>query len=328
MQQARNLKKTLEKLKKPILISFHSVADPDAIASGIALQQLLKSKNPDLKQISLNSQSKKIIKELEIKIEKLSQIEKYNSVILVDVSDPEMLESFEEKFKRFALKKKLVTIDHHETLKKIKHSQNFFSQSTSCSEIIYSLYKEKNLKPSKTTSFLLLLGLISDTNYFKEATPDTFQAAYELLKNSGKNYFQALQLLKQCGTDEEAKSVIKAMKSAIVENGVSTCKAETHRTQCASILSTLTPIAIAMGNGKISVVQNTSCSNLNVGELVKKCAKKFHGNSWGHENIGGCEVQNTERAVEWLKKELKQERLQSQESSQATPSRKNGLQGK
>ncbi len=324
MPQTRNLEKTLEKLKKPVLISFHSVADPDAIASGIALKQLL-SKNSELKQISLNTQSKKILKELEIKIEKLEQIEKYNSVILVDVSDPEMLGSFKEKFERFALKKTLVTIDHHETLKKIKNSQNYFNQSTSCSEIIYSLYKKKNLKPSKTTSFLLLLGLISDTNYFKEANPSTFQTASELLKNSGKNYFQALQSLKQCGTDEEAKNIIKAIKNTVVEDGVSTSKAETHRTQCASILSNLTPIAITQGNGKISIVQNTSCSNLNVGELVKKCAKKFHGNSWGHENIGGCEVQNTEKAVEWLKKKLKQERLQSQASSQATPSRKNDL---
>jgi nanoRNase/pAp phosphatase (c-di-AMP/oligoRNAs hydrolase) len=323
MPLTRKLEETLEKLEKPVLISFHAVADADAIASGVALQQLIKPR-ADLKYISLNTQSKKILKELKIKIEKLDRIEKYNSIILVDVSDPEMLAGFKNQFEQFALKKKLVTIDHHETFKKIKKSLNYYSNATSCSEIIYSLYKKKNIKPSQTACFLMLLGLISDTDYFKEATPLTFQNASELLKNSGGNYFQALKTLKQCASDKQAENIIKALKKTIIENGVSITKTETHRTQCASILSNLTPLAIVQSKGRISMVQNTSCSNLNIGELAKKCALKFHGVSWGHENIGGCEVQDTEKAVEWLKKQLKRERLQSQNSSRATPSMRTG----
>lgn len=302
----QNLEKRLYKLETPILISFHAVADVDAIASGIALQELLKPKHPDLKYISLNTQSKKILKEMNRRIEKLESVDNYKSIVLVDVSDPEMLGVFQEDIKRFSKNKKLITIDHHETLKKIKNSENFLQYRTSCGEIIYDLYKKKHVKVSKQASFLLLLGILMDTHYFREADAETFKNAGELLTLSGRNYSDALHALKECGGEEHARNIIKTIKTTVVENGIAIAKAKTNRTQTASILSEITPIAIVEDGNKISVVQNSSCADFNIGMIMKECAKRFGGNSWGHENIGGCEVPSTEKAVLWLRQKLKQ----------------------
>jgi hypothetical protein len=145
-----------------------------------------------------------------------------------------------------------------------------------------------------------------DTHYFREADSETFKNAGELLKLSGESYSKALQSLKECASEEKAKNLIESLKNTVIESGIAITKAKNYRTQCASILSEITLLAIAYDEKKITIIQNSSCLNLNIGNIMKECAKKFNGNSWGHENIGGCEAENTEKAVQWLKQRLKQ----------------------
>ncbi len=321
MHPILNLEKKLSKLKEPLLISFHDIADADAIASGLALKEFLKSKKPDLKCISLNSQARMILEKNKIHIPVVEGIEKYNSIVLVDVSDPEMLGSFKDRIEKFAKSKTLVTIDHHETLKKIKNASNFNYHATSCSEIINGLFKKTGRKPSKKTSLLLLLGIISDTHYFREAGVETFKNAGELLANSEVSYSKAIGMLKECKGKEHSENILDKIKTAFLKNGVAIAKADTNRTEVASILSEIAPIGIAVGNGRITIVQNSACSKLNVGTILKECAARFNGNGWGHENIGGCEIKDVEAALAWIMEKLESERLQSQGSSRATPSR-------
>ncbi|NYZ75042.1 hypothetical protein H0O03_02140, partial [Candidatus Micrarchaeota archaeon] len=116
----RKLLADLLRLKGRTLISFHSLADVDAVASAYGLATLLPKaviRAPD----KPNSPSRRLLEALGAEVSVLGEgeLSGFDNCVLVDVSSAELLAGFGKAFRNFAKRKKLVCIDHHLHSKKI-----------------------------------------------------------------------------------------------------------------------------------------------------------------------------------------------------------------
>ncbi|MBN2015666.1 DHH family phosphoesterase [Candidatus Dojkabacteria bacterium] len=173
------------------------VSDPDedAIASGLAMEEVLEQlgKNVklytsyDVEDYSYLPRSEKYIHQ-DIASVDLSIFE---CLIFLDCASPERVLLPHARIEEFKLPDNVfvINIDHHET-KEPFGDLNYISTSlSSSSEGIYDIFKDKvKLTPSLSTN--LLAAIIGDTDCFKHTaitTPKTLRIAADLIENNAKH---------------------------------------------------------------------------------------------------------------------------------------------
>ena len=198
-EEEMNLKALLEQ-KHHILILGHQNADPDAICSMIAFQNLYNQLNPvgdaDYAADDVSRLSLQVLDVLHpgITIPDRAGTD-YDLYVLLDTNSRFQLGENLQSIP--AIPEDTLVIDHHEPNPDIdelaRHTIVKHECSSAC-EIIAGLYKELSLPIPEEIANLLLTGLLFDTRRFFYADPDTFKTALALIE-AGADYNQCVRAL-------------------------------------------------------------------------------------------------------------------------------------
>ena len=162
-----------------IAIVTHESPDGDAIGSSTAMYLALKKLNKKVDLIIKEYSSVfNVVKVLKESIRKPRNIN-YDLVIVVDSANAQRLNEID------ILKnaKKIINIDHH-------ISNNLFGtynivegKSPACCQILINIFKDLNIEIDKEIATSLLVGIITDTNGFRNQSTnkETFLAAAKIL---------------------------------------------------------------------------------------------------------------------------------------------------
>ncbi len=305
---------------KRIVISFHQNGDPDAVASAIALREILKQKYNCQVSIIFDSVSKistTLLEEVKLKLEDLCDFKnEYDYIILVDTNNPVQLGETGLNL----VKDRVVLIDHH-----LPHSEIAeFSAAhlikpdyPATSQIIFELSECFNANLSYASKFLLLAGIIYDSRCFNLINTNTFLAAYKLVK-TGLDYDKVLFLLNPLKDRSEKIARLKAVKRMdLYEAGewiIAISKLGSFEASASR--------AIIQLGADLAIVANIDKDNVRISgrastEFVKKTginlAKDLmepigpiiKGQGGGHSSAAGCNgVVNGEEALEKIKEIL------------------------
>jgi len=205
-------------LNKINLISIisHQLSDVDAYCSSIALSEFLKNLNSSLDvEISAfqgyNVLGKQIQKKFNHKIVEKPHFDNSDLIFILDTGNASQLGCWLNDIKNSNAKK--ISIDHHplsSSMLNLVDDSFTFEKFSSTSEIIFNLFKSKNLKPSKKISQAILLGIQCDTQNLKLAKIFTLENIIELV-----NLGASLEYLSLTFSQKRDRSeIIARLKSA------------------------------------------------------------------------------------------------------------------
>lgn len=106
---------------------------------------------------------------------------KFDCLVALDCAD---LKRTGRVYKLNSNNKPVLNIDHHISNQIFGDVNWVNAQASSCSEMIYQLYKQLRLRLDKDTALVLYTGIMTDTGSFRysNTSSSTFQAAAELLQ--------------------------------------------------------------------------------------------------------------------------------------------------
>ena len=170
---------------KLIILLCHHNADPDSIGSAFALKGLLNRLKPKLRiEIGVpggpSRLSTIIMNHLKIEINENPHFEEVGLFVLLDTNTIQQLNSWRTKIKTGI---PLVMIDHHSPHQETENISTLSivdEKASSTCVIIYRLFKEINIEPSKAEAKALFLGIAFDTRHFILATSETLRIIADL----------------------------------------------------------------------------------------------------------------------------------------------------
>ncbi|MEM2914328.1 MAG: bifunctional oligoribonuclease/PAP phosphatase NrnA [Candidatus Bathyarchaeia archaeon] len=186
---------------KSILLLCHQNADPDAICSSYAFSQMLKRLHPQMNVVIASpkgiSRLSKFLSEYFVMdiTEKEPQFKNFDVIIMFDTNTIQQLGDWSIYLKKISVP--FIVIDHHAShpeTEKIATLCISDENSSSTCEIIYSFFKELNIKPSRKEAEALFLGIAFDTKHFTLANSSTFKIIAELTE-AGFNTREALSMM-------------------------------------------------------------------------------------------------------------------------------------
>jgi len=204
---------------KLVVLLCHHNADPDAICSAYGFASLLKRVKPEyVVEIGaaqgVSRLSKHLLKFLPIEVKAQPNVEKADAIVLLDTNTIQQLDGFAERVK--SSKAPIIVIDHHaahpETQRTAKLCITNEEASSTC-EIVYSFFKELDVKPSADEAKALFLGIAFDTRHFVLANSSTLKTIAELI-DAGANAQETLGLLALPMHFSERVARLKACKRA------------------------------------------------------------------------------------------------------------------
>ncbi|MEM3442009.1 MAG: DHH family phosphoesterase, partial [Candidatus Bathyarchaeia archaeon] len=202
-----------------VLLLCHHNADPDAICSAYAFQGLLSKVKPSvLVEIGagqgISRLSKHILKRLPINVNLQPNVEKAETIVLLDTNTIQQLDSLSEKVAKTTVP--IIVIDHHaahpETERIAKLCITDEKASSTC-EIVYNFYKQFDIKPDLNAAKALFLGITFDTRHFVLANSSTFKTI-AALSDIGVNPQEELATLALPMDFSERVARIKASRRA------------------------------------------------------------------------------------------------------------------
>jgi nanoRNase/pAp phosphatase (c-di-AMP/oligoRNAs hydrolase) len=169
-----------------VLLLCHHNADPDAICSAYAFQSLLTKCRPNITvEIGtgqgISRLSKHILKRIPITVKLQPDVKNADAIVLLDTNTIQQLGQLAEHITKTAAP--IIVIDHHvahpqtEQIAKICITNE---EASSTCEMVYSFYKQLNIKPGLNEAKALFLGITFDTRHFVLANSSTFKTISEL----------------------------------------------------------------------------------------------------------------------------------------------------
>ena len=179
-------KEILKQIKKynTIVIARHVGADPDALASQIALKDIIVNNFP-LKKVYVVGMPASRFKYLGT-LDKLTDEMYENSLLIVtDTPDKKRVDGVDTT--RFS---KTIKIDHHPFVEKYCDIECINDKASSASQIIIDFAFSMKLKITKEAAEKLYIGIVADTNrfLFSYTTPNTFDLVSKLIKETDINF--------------------------------------------------------------------------------------------------------------------------------------------
>jgi phosphoesterase RecJ-like protein len=184
-----SLKKVVECVRKNkiFLITSHKNLEGDALGSELAFYRLLRAK--DKKAVIINDDDLPYGYEFLPGVKGIVKYKgslkglKFDCLAVLDCSD---LSRSGEVAKINIDKKPVLNIDHHISNLRFGDIKWVDPKASSCSEMIYRLYKELRVPLDKISATYLYAGILTDTGSFKytNTTSFTHQAVSELLRHN------------------------------------------------------------------------------------------------------------------------------------------------
>lgn len=182
----KSYKEILKQIKKynTIVIARHVGADPDALASQIALKDIIVNNFP-LKKVYVVGMPASRFKYLGT-LDKLTDEMYENSLLIVtDTPDKKRVDGVDTT--RFS---KTIKIDHHPFVEKYCDIECINDKASSASQIIIDFAFSMKFKITKEAAEKLYIGIVADTNrfLFSYTTPNTFDLVSKLIKETDINF--------------------------------------------------------------------------------------------------------------------------------------------
>jgi len=294
-----------ERNTKHVVLLCHINADPDAVCAAFTLSRLIQRLRPSLTLEIAAAQgpsrlSKYIMRSIPAKLTAEPQIESAEAIVLLDTNTIQQLGDWSERVK--ASKAALVVIDHHashpETERLATLNVADEKVSSTC-EIVYRLFEEAEVKPTKEEAKALFLGIAFDTRHFVLANSTTFKAVADLI-DIGVNTEEALSLLSLPMDPSERIARLKASKRTkllkinnwlIAFSHVSAYQASAAR----ALIALGAHVAVVAGqrNEKIQISMRSSRdfyekTGAHLGrDIAKPLGEYLHGMGGGHSVSAG-----------------------------------------
>ncbi|WP_456418679.1 DHH family phosphoesterase [Methanocaldococcus infernus] len=279
-------------------ILCHHNADPDAIASAMALKYLINKYNPNadckIYADSISKVSKNVLNEINEAIFVESYPKLSDTVFIVDTSSINQLKVNEEELK----KREVILIDHHKRTDLADMCKlAIIKEYPSTSEILVDIFRELNIYPSKPVRIALLCGIVYDTKHLKLANAQTFERISYLLKDISFN--KILGMLNLESDYSKRTAHLKACSRMVLKEfdglNIALSHVSSHEASCAKTLVSIGAdlafvVAVRKKEGEIRVsarCRKNVSRYIHLGELMEKIAKKLNGSGGGHSEAGG-----------------------------------------
>ncbi|MFH0817410.1 MAG: DHH family phosphoesterase [Candidatus Micrarchaeota archaeon] len=284
---------------KRVIITFHSLADVDAVGSAFALKSFFSNAKvvaPD----TVNSHAKKLMKLLGLKLDEFDP--SHEALIVLDTHSKRLLGSF-------SAEKADIVIDHHIKQDSIDARHAIIDNSySSTSEIVYGILKQ--LGPIDSSSATCLLaGIISDSAGFKNANWRAFEAIAELSPLSNLNYGQILEITEARPDVSQRMAILKAMQRCELERVGDFLIASSQVNACESLAAEAlvdigADVAFVAYSGEDARISSRMRIGLegkmNLAELMARAGKIIGGSGGGHECAAGANGPEIEKLNEAL----------------------------
>ncbi|MDD3186913.1 MAG: bifunctional oligoribonuclease/PAP phosphatase NrnA [Bacilli bacterium] len=188
----KDIYKTIKKYNR-IVIARHIGADPDALASQIALRDTILNTFPKKEVYAVGYPASKF-KFLGI-LDKFSE-ELYENSLLIVLDTPDIKRIDNVDYSRF---KQIIKIDHHPLVDQYANIEWIDDKASSTSQMIIELMFNSKLKITKEAAEKLYIGVVSDTNrfLFSYTSSKTFELISKLIKKTNidvSSLYEALYL--------------------------------------------------------------------------------------------------------------------------------------
>lgn len=186
-------KTIFRKIKKfdTIVITRHVGADPDALASQIALRDIILNTFPKKKVYAVGNPASSF-KYLGI-LDKFNEEMYQNSLLIcLDVPDANRVDGVDVKLFKDSIK-----IDHHPFVEKYCNLEWIDDSASSTCQMIMELVLNSKLKITKSAAEKLYIGLVADTNrfLFYYTTTKTFDIVSKIIKLTDINFTNLYEAL-------------------------------------------------------------------------------------------------------------------------------------
>ena len=169
-----------------VLLLCHHNADPDAVCSAYAFQNLLARCRPNFNiEIGigqgLSRLSKQILNHIPISVNLEPDVEKADAIVLLDTNTIQQLGQLAEKL--IKIDAPIIVIDHHATHPQTEEIAKLCinnEEASSTCEMVYNFYIQLKMKPRLNEAKALFLGITFDTRHFILANSSTFKCISEL----------------------------------------------------------------------------------------------------------------------------------------------------
>lgn len=293
------------KVKLAVLLCHHN-ADPDAVCSAYAFSQLLKRLKPNLDIDLASAQgpsrlSKSLLAILPVKLTSQPRINEADMIVMLDTNTIQQLDEWGELVK--ASTSPLVVIDHHASHPETESLATLCiadEHASSTSEIVYRLFKESGIKPTKEEARALFLGMAFDTKHFILASSGTFKAVAELV-DVGVNAEEALNLLSLPMDSSECIARLKACQRVKLKKAnnwiIALSHVSTYQASAARALIMLgADVAVVAGQREDAVQVSLRSSQkfhaktgVHLGrDLANPLGAYLHGMGGGHSTSAGA----------------------------------------
>lgn len=276
-------------LKRPV-ITFHSLGDLDAVGSAIALKRFLGKKAVIAPPDRPNSSARKLLSYTQTPTTLFSDLSlsQHDAIIVLDSSSPHLLA-------HLAGIKPDILIDHHGKFGGEVSAKKEISDpaaSSTCEMLHFMLHAADRI-----SCLSLLLGIISDSAYFKSATPRTFEAAAALLERSGLPYSQIASLAAAPETFDERVESLRSCQSVTADRIgqciVATAMAKSHEAHFADALvhigADIAFVGCAGEESRISArMRETLKGRVRLDRIMFEVGKVLGGSGSGHELAAGA----------------------------------------
>ena len=167
-----------------IVIARHVGADPDAMASQIALKDSIKLTFPEKNVFAIGNGTVKF--NFIGHLDKGIDFDQINDILLIITDTPDKKRVDMEELTHY---EKSIKIDHHPFIEKFCTIEYIDDEKSSASEIIYDLIKNTDLKMNREICEALFAGIVGDTNrfLFSNSKHETFSVVAEMIKEYNIN---------------------------------------------------------------------------------------------------------------------------------------------
>jgi phosphoesterase RecJ-like protein len=309
----KNVLKALKALKGKTLILTHHNADPDAVASSLALRELLRSfgVEADLGVAeSVAKPAQKLAAGSRFLVD--PDCAEYDNVVLVETTVPEQLASVKNV-------RADIIIDHHPAGKLADGvAAKWIDDSyRSCAQMILELYRESGTGLNHDTALWLAAGITADTAHLRMAGLKEFEDLVGLFK-AGTEFSEVLKLLETPVETSERIAVLKALSRINVWRigdllfAVSRVKSH-EAASCRALIKTAADVAVVVAERENEVRISSRGRDWILGKgidlsvIFKEVGRIVGGSGGGHNLAGsanGPDKNGVQPAIKHIVKEL------------------------
>lgn len=291
-----------------IVIARHLRVDPDALASELALKQIILNTFPNKKvyAVGLPTSRFKYMGSLD---KQNDEMYKNSLIIVLDTPDKRRVDI--ENFDKFTSS---IKIDHHPFVEEFCDLEYYDENASSTCEIILDMVYNTKLELDKKSAELLFQGIVSDTNRFTTINTSykTFELIQKLIKDTNIEftslydnlYIRPLSEIRLQGyiaqnliVTENGLGYIKMTSDILKEFGVDSASPG-NMINNFNYINEVLVWAFISEDIKNNIIRITIRSR---GPAINDVASKHNGG--GHERASGARVETFEE-VDILIKEL------------------------